>query len=426
MTITRATPGNPFTPDSDWDASRISRRNFLRHASALALMIPPLGALAAQDTSEGITFADGPRRLVKYPGKRPLILVHSRPPHLETPFTVFNGGLLTPNDAFFVRYHLAGIPTRIDPTTYRLKVGGKVKAPLSLSLADLKSMPGQVELVAVNQCSGNSRGYFSPRVYGAQLGNGAMGNARWTGVSLKAVLEKAGVDAGARQVTFNGLDKPVLPSTPDFRKALDIEHALGGEPMLAWGMNGQNLPFLNGYPLKLIVPGWFGTYWVKHLAEIEVIDHGFTGHDAYFMTKAYRIPDNACACVPVGTSPAKTRPISTLPVRSFVTSVASGATLPLDRAVELKGITFDGGSDIKLVDVSSDGGKTWRRATLGKDLGRFSFREWSIPVKFTRQGTAVLMARATGNNGEVQPMTADWNPAGYRRRVVERTPVTII
>ena len=413
-------------PDSDPGGLRNPRRDFLRNAGALALAVSPLGAFAAQDTSEGLTFADGPRPLVEYPEKRPLILVHSRPPHLETPFTVFNNGPITPNDAFFVRYHLANFPTKLDPEAYRLKIGGKVKLALSLSLADLKSMPGQVELVAVNQCSGNSRGYFSPRVFGAQLGNGAMGNARWTGVSLKAVLEKAGVNASATQVTFNGLDTPVLPSTPDFRKALDIEHALSGEPMLAWDMNGVALPFLNGYPLKLIVPGWFGTYWVKHLAEIEVIDHDFSGHDAFFMTKGYRIPDNACACVPAGTTPDKTRPISTLLVRSFITSVATGATLPLDRATELKGIAFDGGWGIKSVDVSIDEGRTWRRASLGEDLGRYSFREWRIPITFARKGNAVLMCRATANNGDVQPMTADWNPAGYRRNVVEQTPVSVV
>ena len=426
MTMTRAASGTPSTPDAERDASSGTRRDFLRHAGALALAISPLGALAAQDTSEGIAFADGPRPLVEYPGKRPLILVHSRSPHLETPFSVFNGGPLTPNDAFFVRYHLANFPTKIDPATYRLKVSGTVTTALSLSLAELKSMPGQVELVAVNQCSGNSRGYASPRVFGAQLGNGAMGNARWTGVSLKAVLEKAGVSAGAKQVTFNGLDTPVLPSTPDFRKALDIAHALDGEPMLAWAMNGKDLPFLNGYPLKLIVPGWFGTYWVKHLSDIEVIDHEFSGHDAFFMTKGYRVPDNACACVPPGTRPDKTRPISTLVVRSFITSVSSGDTLPHGRATQLKGIAFDGGSGIKAVDVSIDEGKTWQRATLGKDLGRYSFREWRLPVTFANIGNALLMCRATANDGDVQPMTATWNPAGYRRNVVEQTPVTVV
>lgn len=425
MTIARTRHDTETTPDFEWDTSRTSRRDFLRHVGVLAVAVSPLGALAAQDTSEGITFAAGPRPLVEYPEKRPLILVHSRPPHLETPFAVFDDGPITPNDAFFVRYHLAGIPTAIDPSSYRLTVGGKVKTRLSLSLTDLRSMRGQVEVVAVNECSGNSRGHSSPRVFGAQLGNGAMGNARWTGVSLRAVLEQAGVDASARQVTFNGLDKPVMASTPDFRKALDIEHALSAEPMLAWGMNGEELPFLNGYPLKLVVPGYFGTYWVKQLAEIEVIDHEFAGHDAYFMTRGYRVPDNACACVAPGTAAEKTRPISTLPVRSFITNVTAGATLPLDRALELKGIAFDGGSGIRSVDVSSDSGKTWRATTLGEDLGRFSFREWRTELTFAETGTAVLMARATGNDGKVQPLTADWNPGGYQRNVVERTPVII-
>jgi DMSO/TMAO reductase YedYZ molybdopterin-dependent catalytic subunit len=243
-------------------------------------------AAAGTDTGEGVTFADGPRQLVRYPGKRPLIRVTARPPHLETPFSVFNEGPITANDAFFVRYHLANIPLSIDPAPYRLAVQGLVNSPLSLSLAELKALAQPTEVIAVNQCSGNSRGFSAPRVFGAQLANGAMGNARWVGVPLRKVLEKAGVGAGARQVTFNGLDTPILPSTPDFRKALDIDHALSGEPLLAWSMNGKDIPFLNGYPVKLIVPGYFGTYWVKHLSEIEVIDHTFDGHDAAFMTTA--------------------------------------------------------------------------------------------------------------------------------------------
>jgi sulfite dehydrogenase len=386
----------------------------------------PFGALAATDTSEGVSFADAPRPLVSYPGKRPLIRVTTRPPHLETPFTAFNEGAITANDAFFVRYHLANIPLSIDSATYRLNVSGVVRTPLSLSLTEIKQLAEPVEVVAVNQCSGTSRGFFAPRVFGAQLANGSMGNARWVGVPLRKVLEKAGVGPGARQVTFDGLDKPVLPSTSDFRKALDIEHALSDEPLLAWSMNGADLPFLNGYPLKLIVPGYFGTYWVKHLATIEVIDHTFEGHDALFMTTAYRVPDNDCQCVPPGTAPAKTRPISTLAVRSFITNVLNGATLHAGRDVELKGIAFDGGSGIRDIDVSIDAGRTWTTATLGKNLGRFSFREWHKVVRFKDRGAAVLMVRATSQQGEVQPATAEWNPAGYRRHVIESTAVSVV
>lgn len=407
------------------EKARLSRRHFLKNAGIVAAGASSLGALASQGTDEGVSFAAGPRPLVKYPGKRELILVHSRPPHLETPFSAFNEGVITANDAFFVRYHLANFPTKIDLNTYRLTVKGAVKKQLSLSLPDLKAMGEQVEVVAVNQCSGNSRGYFKPRIFGAQLGNGAMGNARWTGVTLKSVLEQAGLAAGAMQVTFNGLDKPVMDSTPDFRKALDIEHAMSPEPMLAWAMNGEDLPFLNGYPLKLIVPGYFGTYWVKHLSEIEVIDHDFTGHNAYFMTKGYRQPDNDCVCVAPGTVAAKTRPISTLPVRSFITSVMSGDTLAAGQTHELKGIAFDGGFGLQTVEVSIDGGASWRPAKLGENHGRFSFREWRLPVSFAKKGAVLLMVRATNRQGEQQPMKSNWNPGGYQRRVVETTPVLV-
>jgi len=410
---------------SRFSATSTSRRRFVQGAGAAALLSSPFAALAAVDAGEEVTFADGPRPLVAYPGKRPMIRVSTRPPHLETPFSVFNEGAITPNDAFFVRYHLANIPTSVDPGTYRVNIRGSVRTPLSLSLGELKKLAASVEVVAVNQCSGNSRGFSSPRVFGAQLANGAMGNARWVGVPLKAVLEKAGVSADAKQVVFDGLDSPVLPGTPDFRKALDIEHALSGEPMLAWSMNGQELPMLNGYPIKLIVPGFFGTYWVKHVSDIEVIDHAFSGHDAFFMTTAYRVPDNDCLCVAPGTAAAKTRPISTLPVRSFITSLASGAVVRSGHTVELKGIAFDGGSGIKTVDVSIDGGLTWRHAALGQDLGRFSFREWRLPVRFAHKGAAVLLVKASARNGEQQPLEASWNPAGYRRNVVESTPVTV-
>ncbi|MBV8046271.1 MAG: molybdopterin-dependent oxidoreductase [Paludibacterium sp.] len=405
-----------------------SRRRFLRDAALAALAVSPLARWAgaaesgAEDAGEGVTFAAGPRPLVQYPQKRPLYLVTTRPPHLETPFSVFNEGPITPNDAFFVRYHLAGLPTAIDPETYRLTVKGLVNTPLSLSLSALKSMAEPADIVAVNQCSGNSRGFSTPRVFGAQLANGAMGNARWVGVPLSAVLARAGVKAGAKQVTFRGLDQPVLPATPPFIKALDIAHALSPEPLLAWSMNGADLPFLNGYPLKLIVPGYFGTYWVKHLSEIEVIDHTF---DGYFMSTAYRVPDNDCFCVEPGSTMAQSRPISSLPVRSFITSPRDGDVLPIARTIMLKGIAFDDGAGVSRVEVSLDGGQSWRGAVLGQNLGRYAFREWTLPVRFAAKGPALLLVRASNRAGETQPMRALWNPGGYRRHAVESYRVTI-
>jgi sulfite dehydrogenase (cytochrome) subunit A len=401
----------------------IDRRALLKQSGAVmaalgtASVFDPLRAAFA-DTVK-LPFENGERPLVKYPQKRLMIGMTSRPPQLETPFAVFNDGPITPNDAFFVRYHLAGIPLEIDPDTFTVEVKGKVDKPLKLSLAELKRMPS-VEIVAVNQCSGNSRGFFEPRVSGGQLGNGAMGNARWKGVSLKAVLDRAGVQKEARQVTFNGLDTPIVDKTPDFVKALDIDQARNGEVMLAYSMNGQDLPFLNGFPLRLVVPGYYGTYWVKHLSEITVIDSVF---DGYWMKTAYRMPDNDCNCTEPGTPPKSTIPIGRFTVRSFITSLADGAKVAAGQPVTLKGIAFDGGTGIKEVAVSTDDGKSWTPAKLGQDLGKYSFREWQLPVTLAA-GPHDLKVRATSNGGQTQPMKPLWNPAGYLRNVVETVRVT--
>lgn len=379
--------------------------------------------MAGQQSTVVLPFANGERQLVAFPQKRPLIVLTSRPPQLETPFAVFNEGLLTPNDAFFVRYHWSGLPLSIDPAAYRLRVGGSVETPLDLSLEALQRLGDPVEIVAVNQCSGNSRGHFTPRVNGGQLSNGAMGNARWTGVPLKTVLEKAGVRRGAVQVVFDGLDTPPLGDGPDFVKALDIGHALDGEVMLAWQMNGAELPFLNGYPLRLVVPGYYGTYWIKHLSGIEVVDKPF---DGFWMSAAYRIPDNQCACIEPGAAPAATTPIKRLSVRSFITNPGDGAQIPAGRTATIRGIAFDGGYGITEVACSADDGRSWQAATLGQDLGRYSFREWTMPFTPARKGPLQLRVRAVNRIGHTQPMTALWNPAGYMRNVVETVRVTVV
>ncbi|HZP99203.1 MAG TPA: molybdopterin-dependent oxidoreductase [Reyranella sp.] len=384
-------------------------------------MIAGAGALvSSQAFAQNVTLpiGNGERPIVKYPQKRPMIRLTSRPPQLETPFSVFNEGVITPNDAFFVRYHLAGIPTEIDPDTFTIAIKGKVDKPVSLKLADLKRMRS-IEIVAVNQCSGNSRGFSEPRVAGGQSGNGAMGNARWRGVPLKAVLDLAGVQAGAKQVQFDGLDGPVVDKTPDFAKALDIDHARDGEVMVAYQMNNGDLPMLNGFPVRLVVPGYYGTYWVKHLNEITVLDHVL---ENFWMKTAYRIPDNDCACVEPGTAPKATRPIGRFTVRSFITSMADGAKVKAGEQT-LRGIAFDGGSGIKQVDVSIDGGKTWVAAKLGDNLGKYSFREFTLPVTLAA-GAHALQSRATSNEGKVQPDKATWNPAGYMRNVIETVNVT--
>ncbi|TCT00441.1 molybdopterin-dependent oxidoreductase [Paralcaligenes ureilyticus] len=407
-----------------------ARRKFLQMAGTMgagaalggaSLNVFAAAAKTAPDTTN-LPFANGLRQMATFPQKRSLILLTSRPPQLETPFAVYNDGIFTPNDAFFVRYHWSGIPTNIDPATYRVAIKGVVDTPLSLSLEDIKQM-GAVKLAAAHQCSGNSRGFSNPRVPGGESANGAMGNAIWTGVPLKKVLEKAGVKAGAVQVTFNGLDHPPVGDGPDFIKALDLNHAMDGEVMLAWAMNGTDLPMLNGYPLRLVVPGYYGTYWVKHLSDIEVVDKPLAN---FWMATAYRVPDNECACVAPGGKMEKSRPIGRFSIRSFITSVLDGGKIPAGKSTVLRGIAFDGGYGVTNVDVSADGGKTWHQAKLGTDHGKYSFREWTMPFKPAKRGALELKVRATNRIGQTQPMSALWNPSGYMRNVVETTRVTAV
>ena len=180
-----------------------------------------------------------------------------------------------------------------------------------------------------------------------------------------------------------------------------------------------DLPVLNGFPLRLVVPGYYGTYWVKHLNEITVIDGVY---DGFWMKSAYRIPDTPNNAVEPGTAPKATIPINRFTVRSFITNIADGVRLK-PGSTTLKGIAFDGGKGIKEVAISIDGGKTWTAAKLGKDLGKYSFREWKLPVKLAA-GSYELKVRATNNAGDVQPMDPRWNPAGYLRNVVETVRVT--
>ncbi len=375
----------------------------------------------AQVGSIDLPITNGHRQLVAFPEKRPLIVLTSRPPQLETPFEVFNDGLITPNDAFFVRYHNAGIPTSIDGESHTIKIGGSaVVKPFELTVAELRTQFKPVELIAVNQCSGNSRALFNPRVTGGQLTNGAMGNARWVGVPLQELLKRAEIMDSAKQVTFNGSDKAIFSG--DFVKSLDINHALDGEVMIAYQMNGAELPMLNGFPVRLIVPGFYGTYWVKHLSGINVVDQTYEG---FWMKPAYRIPDNDCACVEPGTTPTATRPIGRFNVRSFITSIQSGATVQAGQPIRVRGIAFDGGAGIRQVAYSTDGGQSWLDAKLGAELGRYSFREFTFG--FTpKRGAVDLQVRAWNRTGEGQPQTAHWQPAGYMRNVIESVSITAI
>lgn len=352
------------------------------------------------------------------PGKKPLIKLSYRPPNYETPMGVFKD-VITPNDSFFVRWHLADIP-EVDGAKWALNVDGKT--PLSLSLAQLKSDFTPAEIVAVCQCSGNRRGLSDPHVPGVEWGYGAMGNARWKGARLKDILAKAGVPDGTIEVQVDGADKGLLDKTPDFVKSIPLSKALDENTLIAYEMNGAPLPHFNGFPARLIVPGWTGTYWMKALTSIKPLTKP---DDNFWMKAAYRVPAKLFPSVERFTSQetSANTPITEILVNSIITSHANGEKVKAG-PLTVKGIAWDGGFGIRDVEVSTDGGKSWSTATLGADLGRFSFREWSFPVT-ARAGKLSILARASNRAGQTQVAKALFNPAGYHHNVFHHVTVDV-
>jgi hypothetical protein len=250
-----------------------------------------------------------------------------------------------------------------------------------------------------------------------------MGNALWTGVRLKDVLDKAGVKPGAVQVRFKGLEEPVVADAPHFMKSLDIDHARDGEVMLAYAMNGEQLPLVNGFPLRLVVPGWYATYWVKMLNDIEVLDQPDTN---YWTKVAYTIPDTPHASIKPGETDVKMVRINKMVPRSFVTNVASGSKVRAASPTTLRGIAFGGDCGVASVDFSIDSGQSWHQAQLGKDEGKYGFRQWQTQLTLSSPGKYSLLTRCTNSKGVAQPDTPNWNPAGFMRNVVEAIDVTAV
>jgi DMSO/TMAO reductase YedYZ molybdopterin-dependent catalytic subunit len=319
-----------------------------------------------------------------------------------------------------VSWHWANFPSDIDVDKFRLTVRGHVNQTLSLSTKDILHGLPRVELAAVSQCAGNSRIYMQPRVPGAQWANGSMSNALWTGVRLKDVLDRAGVKPGALQVRFGGLDEPVVSNAPKFMKSLAIDHARDGEVMIAFGMNGEQLQLLNGFPLKLIVPGWCAVYWIKMLNDIEVLDQPDTN---YWTATGYRVPDTPHDTINPGQSGFKLVPVTRNFPRSFITNIRSGDAVPVGTPAQARGIAFGGNCGVARVDLSIDSGKSWQPTQLGRDEGEYGFRQWQTQFTLPSRGEHTLMIRCTNTNGEAQPDSPVWNAAAYMRNTIESSHV---
>lgn len=366
------------------------------------------------------TVAPAENDWVKPDGKDSMLLLVDRPPNLETPLKYFLNDY-TPNKVFFVRWHLSGIPASVDADTFRLRVGGNVSKEVALSLNDLKTKFTPFTITALCQCSGNSRSFFDPRVQGGQWKNGAMGNAKWTGVRLRDILAYAGAKSGSKDVSFNGLDVPPMPTIADFEKSLSYDHANDGEVMVAYEMNGEPLPLLNGYPLKLVVPGWYATYWVGFLSDIQVLAKPFEG---FWMRKAYLVPKGVPNAneSPDSVITTNLEPISVMNVRSIFVSPEPNANIKAGQQTDVQGVAFDGGYGIIKVELSADSGKTWEAAKLDPDLGKYSWRRWHYSFTPSQKGNYNLYVKATNAKGQTQPVH-QWNHSGYMRNEIEILPL---
>ncbi len=395
--------------------NRITRRALIAGVGTAALAAPVLGQ---KMVDLGLPGGPGLRPTTPaFPGKGKMIVQRVNAPVLETPMGVFREGLITSNDRFFVRWNWP-MPTEVKAGEHRVAVGGAVKQAVSLTLEEIAAAGEPVSVVAINQCAGNGRGLSEPRVTGTQWGNGAMGCAKWTGVRLKDVLAKAGVAAGATRVRFAGLDVPLVDGAPQFIKSVPLDIAMRDDVLVAWAMNDEPLPLLHGFPLRIVVPGWFSTYWVKMLATIEVLSGE---DDSYYVAKSYRVPTGP---VTPKDKDFPTVPITAMPPRAFITSHADGAVVAKGKPLVLEGIAFGGDSALARVDLV---GKGWEvPCTLGPDEhGPYAFRRWSVTLPPATGDLDGIGARATNVKGADQPEKLNWNPSGYARNVIERITLRV-
>jgi DMSO/TMAO reductase YedYZ molybdopterin-dependent catalytic subunit len=399
----------------------VDRRHFIKKATGSLAALGGLSLLQRSGLSTA-TSAEESTLLDALPGKEALIKRTYRPPNYETPVNYFDAPF-TPNNCFFVRYHNAVIP-EVKAGEWRLRIDGDaVRTPLEFTLEQLRRDFKAVEIAALCLCSGNRRGLFQPHVPGVQWGSGAMGNARWRGVRLKDVLAGAGIDKSALEVSLDGADSGVLKTTPDFVKSLPLAKALDENTLIAFEMNGEPLPHWNGFPARLIIPGWTATYWMKHLTAINVMSKPL---DGFWMKTAYRIPKDRFTSGQFGSQETGTTiPITEMVVNSLITNLVDGQTLPAGKLTEIKGVAWDGGNGIAQVEVSINGGTTWHKATLKQDYGRFSWRQWHYPFEPKHPGECRIMARAISHSGACQPLEPIPNPSGYHHNAVQKITIQL-
>ncbi len=383
-----------------------SRRDFLKAASAAALAAGaahPLLSWAGEDSA------------ITIPGKDGMIVRSSRFLDLETPVE-FMTDWITPVNHFYVRNHMFE-PARFDAKG-QLSITGEVEKPLTLTLADLEKLSLH-SVVNTMECAGNGRALQNPKVPGIQWGKGAVGNARFSGPSLKTLLEKAGVKGTAKHVQFRGLDQ-VPGKVPPFIRSIPIDKAMDADTLVATSMNGAPLTLHHGFPARAVTPGWAGAASCKWLTEITILDKPAEGN---FMSPGYRLP-NTPVKPGEAVKPEDTHSVTALTVKSLIAAPSHGAKLKPGAHV-IQGVAWAGEANITKVEISTDAGAMWNEAKLGKDQAKYAWRLWSYNWKPTTGGEYTILSRATDSQGRVQPDVSVWNPSGYLYNAYDQVKVNV-
>ena len=397
-----------------------NRRGFLK-SSALTALHVAIGThlLKAGNSGYRNMFAS------KIEGKHPeMVVLNDRPINAETPAHLLND-LVTPSDLFFVRNN-GLVPTNIDIDSWELTIDGEsVRQKKTYSLKDLKSKFENVTYHITLECGGNGRKEFNPPAKGNQWSVGAVGCAAWTGVRLRDVLEDVGIKSNAVYIGYHGADLHLSgdPKKEVISRGVPIEKAMEDETIIAWSMNGEDLPVLNGYPLRLVVGGYPASCSGKWLTGISVRDKV---HDGSKMGgQSYRVP-----CKPVAPgSKVEDKDmciIEQMPVKSLITYPKTGAVIKVSDALPIKGHAWAGERAVQKMELSIDFGKTWQKCNVTKPVNKFAWQHFEGKVEFPGKGYYEVWARATDENNESQPMLLPgWNPRGYLNNACHRIAVKV-
>lgn len=407
----------------------VSRRGFLKKGGLLAMGTALGASIPFADKMPGglipaaLAYTDKPFRI---PGKDSgLIVLNDRPLNAETPPYLLDDSI-TPADKMFIRNN--GIPPKkTNPATWFLTIDGEsAKSTAQFTIDDLKKKFKHHTYQLLVECGGNGRSEFNPPAKGNQWTLGAVGCPEWTGVRLKDVLESVGLKKDAVYIGFYGGDTHVSgkPGKVPISRGVPMSKALEDETLIAWAMNGKDIPLMNGYPLRLVCGGWPGSTSGKWLERISVRNKV---HDGPKMTgSSYRVP---CRPVAPGTKVADKDMciIESMPVKSLITFPKNGVMLKKGQSLPVRGHAWAGDLSVSAMDVSIDFGASWQKCQLKKPRNRLAWQDWTADLSFPEIGYYEVWARATDSSGKIQPMVVPgWNPKGYLNNACQRIAVKVI